>query len=155
MPTKRPTPSYCPPKQSIAERPPMNSAQALALSEMFKDLANDSRLKLLHVLVRAGELCVTDLAAALGMNLQAVSSQLRGLSARGIVGVRRSGTSRYYRVVDPCVVQLMDQGLCLQEDSLAEGLRILVTAFLPPCPPMASGLSAPVLETQGADQYEI
>lgn len=119
MPTKRPTTSYCPPKPRIAERPLLDSAQALALSEVFKGLACDSRLKILDTLVRAGELCVTDLAAALGMSLPAVSSQLRGFSGLGILGVRRSGTRHYYRVVDPFVVQLLDQVICLQKDSVA------------------------------------
>jgi ArsR family transcriptional regulator, lead/cadmium/zinc/bismuth-responsive transcriptional repressor len=34
---------------------------------LFKVLANDSRLRLLHALERAGELCVTDLASEVQM----------------------------------------------------------------------------------------
>lgn len=119
MPTKPSTPACCPPKPRIAERPLLGPDQALALGEVFKILANDTRLRLLHALIRAGELCVTDLAEALGMSPQAVSNQLQRLSGRGILGVRRSGTSLFYRVVDPCVAQLLDQGLCLHEDSEA------------------------------------
>jgi len=119
MPPKPSTTACCPPKPRIAERPLLAPDQALALGEVFKILANDTRLRLLHALIRAGELCVTDLAEALGMSPQAISNQLQRLSGRGILGVRRSGTSLFYRVVDPCVAQLLDQGLCLQEDSVA------------------------------------
>ena len=78
---------------------------------------NGTRLRLLHALVRAGELCVTDLADAIGMKAQAVSNQLQRLTDKGILGSRRNGTQVYYRIVDPCVVALLDQGLCLSEDA--------------------------------------
>jgi DNA-binding transcriptional ArsR family regulator len=85
---------------------------------VFKVLANDTRLRLLHALVRAGELSVGDLAAAVAMKPQAVSNQLQRLADRGILGSRRDGNSIIYRIVDPCVITLLDQGLCLTEDSL-------------------------------------
>lgn len=80
-------------------------------------LANDSRLRLLHAITRAQELCVTDLANAVGMKPQAVSNQLQRLVDRRIVGSRRDGNNIYYRIVDPCVLALLDQGLCLIEDA--------------------------------------
>ena len=80
-------------------------------------LANDTRLRLLHALARAGELCVMDLSEAVGMKLQAVSNQLQRLTNRGILGSRRNGNSIYYRIIDPCVTTLLDQGLCLVEDA--------------------------------------
>lgn len=84
---------------------------------LFKILANDTRLRLLHALVRSEELCVSELGQAVGLAPQAVSNQLQRLVARGIVGARRSGTFIYYRVVDPCVVHLLDKGLCLAEEA--------------------------------------
>ena len=66
---------------------------------MFKVLANDTRLRLLHALVRADELCVTDLAASLGMKPQAVSNQLQRLSDLGILASRRDGNNIHYRLV--------------------------------------------------------
>ena len=58
---------------------------------MFKIQANDTRLRLLHALVRADQLWVSDLAAAVGLRPQAVSSQLQRLVDRGIVTARRDG----------------------------------------------------------------
>lgn len=109
----------CPAKPSIRERPLITQRQAADLMNVFKVLANDTRLRLLHALVRAGELSVGDLAAAVAMKPQAVSNQLQRLVDRGILGSRRARTSIIYRIVDPCVISLLDQGLCLTEDAFA------------------------------------
>jgi ArsR family transcriptional regulator, lead/cadmium/zinc/bismuth-responsive transcriptional repressor len=106
----------CCPKPSLKERPLLTPIQAGGLAAVFKVLANDTRLRLLHALVRADELCVTDLAASLGMKPQAVSNQLQCLSDLGILASRRDGNSIYYRLVDLCVRSLLDQGLCLVEE---------------------------------------
>jgi len=66
---------------------------------------------------RAGDLCVTDLAAELGMKPQAVSNQLQRLVDRGILGSMRNGLNVHYRIVDPCVTALLDRGLRLMEDA--------------------------------------
>ncbi len=84
---------------------------------LFKVLANDTRLRLLHALARTGELCVNDLADAVGMKPQAVSNQLQRLVYRAILGSRRNGTNIYYRIKDPCVVAILDRALCLAEDA--------------------------------------
>jgi len=84
-------------------------------------LANTTRLRLLHALVRAGELCVTDLAQAIGMTPQAVSNQLQRLVDRGILIARRNGSNVHYRILDPCVPSLLDTALCLSEDAETAG----------------------------------
>src|SRR5438270_11692961 len=88
----------CCTKLSLKDRPLMTPIQAGGLAAVFKVLANDTRLRLLHALVRADELCVTDLGALLGMSPQAVSSQLQRLSDLGIVTSRRDGNSIRYRL---------------------------------------------------------
>lgn len=108
--------AVCAVRTPLDERPLMSPIQAGGLASVFKVLANDTRLRLLHALVRAGELCVTDLAAAVGMKPQAVSNQLQRLSDLGILASRRDGTSVYYRLVDRCVSGLLDQGWCLTEE---------------------------------------
>lgn len=80
-------------------------------------LGNETRARLLHALVRAGELCVSELAEVVGMKPQAVSNQLQRLADRRIVATRREGTTIYYRVVDPCVAEILDRALCLLEDA--------------------------------------
>lgn len=97
-------------------RPLLSPIQAGGLAAVFKVLANDTRLRLLHALVRADELCVTDLARSVGMKPQAVSNQLQRLSDLGILASRREGNNIHYRLVDLCVRSLLDQGLCLLEE---------------------------------------
>jgi DNA-binding transcriptional ArsR family regulator len=106
----------CSARPSFKERPLLTPIQAGGLAGVFKVLANDTRLRLLHALVRADEFCVTDLARSLGMKPQAVSNQLQRLSDLGIVVSRRDGNSIYYRLVDLCVRSLLDKGLCLMEE---------------------------------------
>ena len=104
-------------KPPLHERPLLRHEQAADLEKLFKILANDTRLRLLHAVVRAGELCVTELAHAVGMKPQAVSNQLQRLADRGILATRRNGNQMYYRIVDPCVTNLLNYGLCLLEDA--------------------------------------
>lgn len=84
---------------------------------LFKILANDTRLRLLHALVRQEQMSVTELSQAVSMKPQAVSNQLQKLVDRGILGARRNGNNVHYRIVDPCVESLLNQGWCLMEDS--------------------------------------
>jgi DNA-binding transcriptional ArsR family regulator len=107
----------CAGQTSLKDRRLLTPIQAGGLAAVFKVLANDTRLRLLHALVRADELCVTDLAAFLGMTPQAVSNQLQRLSDLGILASRREGNSIFYRLVDLCVKGLLLQGWCLMEEA--------------------------------------
>jgi DNA-binding transcriptional ArsR family regulator len=104
-------------KPTLSARPLIGSVEAGELARLFKMLASDTRLRLLHALERAGEMCVTDLAAEVGMAPQAVSNQLQRLTDRRIVTARRSGNRLFYRIADPCVPGFLDLGLCLLEES--------------------------------------
>ena len=108
--------AVCCAKIDLKQRPLLSIDQADGLAHVFKILANDTRLRLLHALVRDDEICVTDLATLVEMKSQAVSNQLSRLSDLGIVSSRREGNNIYYRLVDLCVRSLLDQGLCLLEE---------------------------------------
>ncbi len=107
----------CPTKPALRDRPMLSKGQAAELMGLFKILANDTRLCLLHAMVRAGEMNVMDLANTVGMKTQAVSNQLQRLADRGIISSRRNGNNVHYRIVDPCVLNLLEYGLCLIEDA--------------------------------------
>ncbi len=117
--TRRRIHAACPTKPALVDRALLSAGQARHLAGVFKVLANDTRLRLLHALVRERELCVNDLSAFVRMKPQAVSNQLQGLAAQRIVGSRPKGNQVFYRVEDPCVTALLDHGLCLAEDSAA------------------------------------
>ena len=106
----------CPVKPSIRERDLLSSQQAGNLEELFQVLASDTRLKLLHALIKEKELCVSEISERLEMKPQAISNQLQRLSDRAILASRRDGNQIFYRVIDPCVSELIDLGLCLLED---------------------------------------
>ncbi len=112
-------PNVCSPKPPLRARELLSSEQAVELVAVFKSLANDTRLRILHALARSKEMCVSEMSDLLAMKPQAISNQLARLADRGIVGSRRNGNNIYYRIVDPCVVQLLDYGLCLSEDAKA------------------------------------
>ena len=117
---KRPvnsTPEPCPAKASLRERSLIADEQATELEALFEVMANDTRLKLLHEIARRDEVCVIDLAAAVEMKPQAVSNQLRRLLDKGIVAARQNGNNVFYRIVDNCVLILLDRGLCLIEET--------------------------------------
>lgn len=118
--TSRCQPPCCPPGccdevESIRSRPLLDRQERRRLALLFKVLANDTRLRLMHLLIKSGERSVNDLAEAMEMRPQAVSNQLQRLALQQIVESRRDGNSIFYRVVDPCCTLLLDYGLCLQE----------------------------------------
>ena len=107
----------CSPKPSLQERQLISTPQATELESLFKIMGNTTRLRMLHSLVRAEEMTVTELAESVHMKPQAVSNQLQRLVDRGILASKRNGNNVHYRIVDPCVINLLDQGLCLLEDA--------------------------------------
>ena len=102
---------------ALGERPLISDDVAGRLQAVFKVLANEGRLKLIHALERAGELSVTELAETVAMTTQACSNQLQRLVDQGILAARRDGNHVHYRIVDPCVTGLLDLALCLTEET--------------------------------------
>ena len=78
---------------------------------VFSLLADPNRLRLLVCLLEGGELCVCDLAAAVGMGESAASHALRLLRAHRVVRMRRSGRRVYYSLSDGHVRLLLDVAL--------------------------------------------
>jgi ArsR family transcriptional regulator len=79
-------------------------------SALFAALGDPTRLRLVAALA-ARELCVCDLAAALGMSQSAVSHQVRVLRHLGVVRPRRDGRRVYYALDDAHVSGFYSQAL--------------------------------------------
>lgn len=88
----------------------LGDASALRLAETFKALSDPTRLRIVSLLADA-ELCVCDLAAALGMSQSAVSHQLRTLRDLRLVRWRREGRQIFYTLDDEHVADLFRRGL--------------------------------------------
>jgi ArsR family transcriptional regulator len=70
-------------------------------------VADPKRVLILYALEK-GPLCVTDLAAEVGMTQPAVSRHLRVLRERGLVSTGRRGTAIYYSLADHRLIEAMD-----------------------------------------------
>jgi DNA-binding transcriptional ArsR family regulator len=75
-----------------------NRAALQRTAEHFALLGGETRLKILAVLGRSGELCVCDLATVLELTPAAVSQHLSRLRSGKLVESRRDGMTIYYRV---------------------------------------------------------
>lgn len=99
--------------------------KACELARLFDVLASETRLRLVHALVRMGDPCMGDLTDAVDMKPQAVSNQLRRFVDMGILDTHRHGSHMHYRILDPCIAKLKYHGLCLNEETHAQ---LLVSA---------------------------
>jgi len=83
---------------------------ATHLAEFFKALSDPTRVRIISAL-SAGELCVCDLAATLGMSPSAISHQLRLLRQLRLVKRRKVGQMVYYTLDDEHVSTLFREGI--------------------------------------------
>jgi ArsR family transcriptional regulator, lead/cadmium/zinc/bismuth-responsive transcriptional repressor len=81
------------------------------LSRIFSALSDPTRLRILHALAHADDLCVTDLAERAGLSISAVSHQLRLLRDRRLIDSRRDGRMVYYSLADYHIRDLMETGI--------------------------------------------
>lgn len=104
------------------------ATEASRLTSVLSLLADPTRARLLYALDVVEELCVGDLAIALGTNEDAVGYALRVLRTAGLVVNRKQGRVVYYRLAegfpDPlrehCLRQLIE--LAQRPDPDADGV---------------------------------
>ncbi|MBN4047419.1 winged helix-turn-helix transcriptional regulator [Acidimicrobiaceae bacterium AH-315-P05] len=99
--------------RSLAERPLIGAPEVNQLASLFRVLASDTRLRILHTIARSGEAAVGDIAAEVNASTQTVSNHLQRMADQQIVATRRDGNRIFYRLIDPCVGGLLELGLCL------------------------------------------
>src|SRR4051794_21285046 len=75
-------------------------------AELFRALAHPARIRVLEVL-SDGERSVGDLQPLVGIELSHLSQQLGVLRRAGLVTGRKEGSSVFYAVKDPLVVELL------------------------------------------------
>ncbi|UDY24010.1 ArsR/SmtB family transcription factor [Nocardioides sp. Kera G14] len=77
-----------------------NAEEGDRLASVLTLMADPTRARLLYALDVADELCVGDLALALGISEDAASYGLRLLRTAGLVAPRRQGRMVFYRLAD-------------------------------------------------------
>ncbi|MBU3825900.1 MAG: metalloregulator ArsR/SmtB family transcription factor [Candidatus Anaerobiospirillum merdipullorum] len=75
-------------------------------AEFFKALADPTRIHIVNALQLHEWLCVSDLAAILGMSKSAISHQLSYLRLNKLVRVKRMGKRAFYALDDDHVKQV-------------------------------------------------
>jgi ArsR family transcriptional regulator len=66
------------------------------LSALFKALSDDTRLRILNLLLEAGELCVCDIESTLGCTQTKISRHMGYLRRAGLTRDRKSGRWVFY-----------------------------------------------------------
>jgi ArsR family transcriptional regulator len=95
------------PRPDHGEVPELSDQLVNELCQVFKLLADATRLRILMYLAREGELNVTELCERLGQSQPAVSHHLALLRVAGIIEPRRDGKHNYYSVREEHFHELM------------------------------------------------
>ena len=80
------------------------------IAELFKGFADPTRVHILSLLAER-ELCVNDIAAAVGLSQSAISHQLRLLKQMHLIKFRREGKNILYSLADDHVKTILEMGL--------------------------------------------
>lgn len=115
-------------------------------TEFFAALANDTRLRVVMLLLREGELCVCELTGAIGASQPHVSRHLAQLREMTLVADRRAGTWIYYRIHPNLpawalgVLQQIADGLAGSPPFAEDAGRLATLANRPDAPRCDTGL---------------
>lgn len=96
-----------PPRTDNGEMSELSGQMVKELCQVFKLLADQTRLRILMYLAQAGELNVTELCERLRQSQPAVSHHLALMRVAGIIEPRRDGKHNYYSVREEHFHELM------------------------------------------------
>ena len=80
------------------------------VAELFRAFSDTSRVRILSAIIEK-ELNISTLAELVGLTESAVYHHMRGLRQMRIVQARREGKEVFYRIIDPHIVSLFQQGV--------------------------------------------
>lgn len=89
---------------------PLAESVASQVAELFRSFSDTSRVRILYAIIEQ-EMNTSRIAEWIGLSESAVSHHLRGLRQLRIVQARRDGREVFYRVSDPHIVALFQQGV--------------------------------------------
>ena len=94
-------------------------------AEMFRAMGHPARVRALEVLVD-GERSVGELATEIGIEASHISQQLGILRRAGLVSTRKEGSTVFYAIRDPQLVELLAVAKQLLITSLTQTRALLV-----------------------------
>jgi DNA-binding transcriptional ArsR family regulator len=95
------------------------------MAQHYALLGGETRLKILALLDRVGELCVCDLARVLQMTPAAVSQHLSRLRAGDLVNSRRDGMTIYYRLSERAVATVITPRLEMWDEQEKTDAKVI------------------------------
>ena len=87
----------------------LDEATVEAIAELFKAFGDPTRVQMLSLLKQ--EMCVNDIAQAVGVSQSAISHQLRILKQMHLIKCRREGKNAWYSLADDHVRIILQMGL--------------------------------------------
>lgn len=107
----------CPSTERVALlKETVSDDDMLGMAEIFKALADPTRVKVAYMLDRGGELCVCDVAEVLGSSTATASHHLRTLKNKNIAKSRKAGKNVYYSLKDDHIRTLLHMTLEHQKE---------------------------------------
>ncbi|MGH3739300.1 MAG: ArsR/SmtB family transcription factor [Micromonosporaceae bacterium] len=97
----------------------VTSRPDIDIAKFFRGLADPTRLRIVALLLVAGEMSVGDLVEAVGALQGRVSSHLACLRHCGLVADRKEGRNVYYLVPDARVAEFLPVALSMIGDNAA------------------------------------
>lgn len=91
------------------------------VADIFKVLADETRLKVAYMLLKHGELCVCDTAELIGASTATTSHHLRLLQSKGLTKKRREGKHIMYSLDDHHVSGLIQLALEHSKELICDG----------------------------------
>ncbi|WP_066258810.1 ArsR/SmtB family transcription factor [Neobacillus drentensis] len=94
----------------------VSAQNTMAVSQIFKVLSDDTRIKIAYSLSKEDELCVCDVANIVGCTTATASHHLRLLRNLGLAKYRKEGKLVFYSLDDDHVRQLIQIAFTHQKE---------------------------------------
>lgn len=99
----------------------LNKQDISGMANMFKVLADETRMKVAFALCQENELCVCDVANIIGSSLATASHHLRTLKKMNLVKYRKEGKLAFYSLEDEHVRQLIQLAFTHSQEMMTVG----------------------------------
>ncbi|XOQ36445.1 MAG: HTH arsR-type domain-containing protein [Lactococcus sp.] len=97
------------------------SYDTFAISQLFKVLADERRLKILYALTTQERLCVCDVALIIGASIATTSYHLRALRKLTILTYEKEGKMVYYQLNNPIIQRLVLDAMTQKKEEITYG----------------------------------
>ncbi|MGL4623485.1 MAG: ArsR/SmtB family transcription factor [Culicoidibacterales bacterium] len=88
----------------------LNNEELARLSDIYKQLSNPVRLKML-IRLQAGSACVSELCEVSGASQSATSQHLKKLRDHRLIKQKRQAQQIYYSLLDNHIEKLLENGI--------------------------------------------